>query len=449
MDLTDGESTPMKGSAAQPYVLKNTGGVYSCSCPAWRNQGAAIERRTCKHLRKLRGDAAEQERIAGPGAPSGPPRVRQSGEHTVNPGAGTTGGEPGAAESPLSRAPPVLLAQSWTDDDDIAGWWMSEKLDGVRAWWDGSSFWSRLGNRYHAPPWFEEGLPNEPLDGELWIGRKLFQRTVSTVRRQDQGETWRDVRYVVFDAPGGPTGAGQAAAFEQRVERIPGLVASAPFAEAHPHERCTDLRHLIRELDRVCALGGEGLMLRQPGSAYEAGRSATLLKVKRFLDGEARVVGHLPGAGKHKGRLGALAVTLDDGTRFSVGTGLSDRERDDPPPIGAIVSFRYQELSDGGVPRFPAYIGVRDDVGGAKPLGAGPAPAPITFPVRLEADGRFWDVVVDGPAVTTRGGPVGSRGQLKTVTHPSEPAATLDAARFVREKLARGYTLAASTPKDP
>ena len=83
---------------------------------------------------------------------------------------------------------------------------MSEKLDGVRAYWDGRQFLSRLGNRYHAPDWFTAGLPDVPLDGELWIGRKKFQRTVSIVRRQDRSEHWKEVRFLVFDAPasGGP-----------------------------------------------------------------------------------------------------------------------------------------------------------------------------------------------------------------------------------------------------
>lgn len=103
-------------------------------------------------------------------------------------------------------------------------------------------------------------------------------------------------------------------------------------------------------------------MMRKPGSRYEVGRSSSLLKVKSFFDAEARVVEHLAGEGRHKGRLGALLVELADGTRFSVGTGFSDAERRDPPPIGAIITFRYQELSEAGVPRFPSYVGVRDDV---------------------------------------------------------------------------------------
>ena len=104
------------------------------------------------------------------------------------------------------------------------------------------------------------------------------------------------------------------------------------------------------------SLGGEGLMLRQPGSRYEAGRSATLLKVKTFHDAEASVLEHIPGAGRHKGRLGALLVQLPDGTKFSVGTGFSDYQRENPPPVGSTITFRYQELTDGGVPRFPSFV---------------------------------------------------------------------------------------------
>src|SRR5207244_5075318 len=150
-DLEDGASIEMQGSGSRPYVLKNVGGVYSCSCPAWRNQSLAIEQRTCKHLRKLRGDAAEEARI-GNALPATPRETASEG-----------------------KAPPLLLAESWDGSSDPAGWWLSEKLDGVRAYWDGNHFLSRLGNIYHAPDWLTTGLPKEPLDGELWLGRKQFQ----------------------------------------------------------------------------------------------------------------------------------------------------------------------------------------------------------------------------------------------------------------------------------
>jgi DNA ligase-1 len=327
-DLADGESTEMQGSGAKPYVLKNTGGIYSCTCPAWRNQSIAIERRTCKHLRKLRGDKAEEDRIGGdlPAAP-----VKAVAQ---------------------SEGPPILLAQAWDNAADLTDWWMSEKLDGVRAYWDGKQFLSRQGNQFHAPAWFTVGLPETPLDGELWIDRKSFQTTVSIVRRQDQSDHWKAVKYLVFDAP------QHGGLFEERLKFLADQLRpeKASFFAIHPHERCESLAKLKAELDRVDALGGEGLMLRQPASAYVAGRSFTLLKVKRFHDAEATVIAHSPGKGKHKGRLGALVVQLPDGTEFSVGTGLSDAQRKAPPAIGSTITFRYQELSDGGVPRFPSFV---------------------------------------------------------------------------------------------
>lgn len=336
-DLADGESTEMKGSGAKPYVLKNTGGVYSCSCPAWRNQSTAIERRTCKHLRKLRGDAAEEARIGG-ALPQKPVKAKAEGEE--------------------DGGPQLLLAMSWDNAADLSGWWMSEKLDGVRAFWDGKQFLSRQGNLFHAPDWFIEGLPDQALDGELWIDRKKFQRTVSIVRRQDKNDLWKEVRFLVFDAPAANGG------FEDRFKSVEELLARkiAKYAVAHAQQICKDVACLRAELARIETLGGEGLMLREPGSKYEAGRSSTLLKVKSFRDADAIVIGHQAGAGKHKGRLGALLVRLPDGTEFAVGTGLSDKERTTPPPVGETITFRYQELSEGGVPRFPSYVGVRSDL---------------------------------------------------------------------------------------
>ena len=342
-DLEDGATTQVQGSGSSVYTIKNVGGVYSCSCPAWRNQSTAIERRTCKHIRKLRGDAAEETRTGGTLAVPAKAKKTAAGDAEGEEAAGTEA--------------PVLLAEAWDGVVDVSDWWISEKLDGVRAYWDGTQFLSRLGNVYAAPDWFTAGLPKVPLDGELWLDRKQFQKTVGIVRRKDQSEHWRQVRYIVFDAP------AVAEPFEQRIEYLNDLIRKhgPQFAVAHAQTRCQGIPHLKEELQRVEALGGEGLMLRRPASLYVVGRSSTLLKVKTFHDAEARVIGHQPGAGRHKGRLGALLVQLPDGTEFSVGTGLSDAERASPPPVGSLITFRYQELSDGGVPRFPSYVGIREE----------------------------------------------------------------------------------------
>ena len=182
-DLGDGESTTVKGSGSSVYTLKNSGGVFSCTCPAWRNQSIAIERRTCKHLRAYLGDAVETARVGG-----ATPRVSAATAKKQ-------------ADADSGKAPPVLLAHKWETDHDPTGWWMSEKLDGIRAYWDGETFVSRLGNKFYAPDWFIADLPADTLDGELWVGRKMFQRTTSIVRSGAQSDEWKHVTYVVFDAP--------------------------------------------------------------------------------------------------------------------------------------------------------------------------------------------------------------------------------------------------------
>src|SRR3954454_23532408 len=214
-DLADGEVHLMQGSGAKPYELKNTGGVYSCSCPAWRNQSLAIERRTCKHLRKLRGDAAETDRVG-----SAAPAPRKA-----------------ASDKPATPVAPVLLAETWDGSLDPAGWWMREKLDGVRASWDGTRLISRLGNTLHAPDWFLKGLPSHPLDGELFLARKSFQKTVAIVRRQDKCDHWKQMRFLIFVVP------AHDGAFEERLKLIASL-SKHPHAESHPHTLCDGVNHL-------------------------------------------------------------------------------------------------------------------------------------------------------------------------------------------------------------
>ncbi len=457
-DLEDGEVFEMQGSAAKPYELKNTGGVYSCSCPAWRNQSVPIQSRTCKHLRRLRGDAAEDARVGT--APGSQAAARKPAISKRN---------GGSSDSEADGAP-VVLAERWDGLQDPSGWWMSEKLDGVRAYWNGKEFLSRLGNPYLAPDWFKAGLPETPLDGELWAGRKQFQRAVSIVRRQDKSEGWREITFVVFDAP------AVDAPFEERLARCRELLADRKLAHArvHDHAVCAGADALRSELARVEALGGEGLMLRQPGSKYVAGRSTTLLKVKSFFDAEATVIEHLPGEGRHEGRLGALLVERPDGIRFSVGTGFSDAERQSPPAIGALITYRYQELSTAGVPRFPSFVAIRDDVrvptaaAKAATAAAGtsstptrtaappPLPAPASPPVpapplsasasgsrRFEfTDGtssKFWEIAVQGCEMTVRFGRIGAAGQTKAKTFASDAGAAQEATKLIAAKTGKGY----------
>ena len=431
-DLEDGESCEMKGSGVKPYSLKNTGGVYSCSCPAWRNQSVAIESRTCKHLRKLRGDEAEKARVGT----ALPPKVKSAAK---------------------KDAPPLLLAHSWDGSADLTGWWLSEKLDGVRAYWTGTKFLSRLGNEYHAPDWFTEGLPTTPLDGELWLARGAFQRTVSIVRRQDKSEHWKDIQFVVFDAPEAK------GSFEERLAFLKETFEGGDhqYASVLAQDACEGEEQLRQRLVEIEDEGGEGLMLREPGSAYEVGRSMTLLKVKSFHDGEAEVIGHSPGKGKHKGRTGALEVRLANGTEFNVGTGMSDAERSDPPAVGATITFRYQELTDAGVPRFPSFVRVHpDSAAPAKPAKkaakkAAPKPArpasvdgmPDYFEFNDEKSAKFWEVLRSGSDVTVRYGRIGTNGQTKTKSFADEAKAEAHRAKLIEGKTGKGYAAATRPPE--
>lgn len=254
-------------------------------------------------------------------------------------------------------SPALLLANVWTPAIDPAGWWVSEKYDGLRGFWDGEKLWSRKGNAIQAPEYFLAELPKGvALDGELWIGRGKFEETISTVLSQTPDERWKGVRFMVFDAPQAP------GTFEQRMEFLKATVpATYVFVKLVVQERCKGTKQLLAELDRVVALGAEGLMLRKPESEYDPKRSPTLLKVKPQDDAEATVIAHLPGKGKNAGRLGSIRVRTEDGREFSIGTGFTDAQRENPPAIGTLITYRYRGLTAKGLPRFPSFLRVRKD----------------------------------------------------------------------------------------
>lgn len=252
---------------------------------------------------------------------------------------------------------PLLLAERYRGDIDVSRYWVSEKLDGVRAHWDGKQLRFRSGNPVHAPDWFVAALPTQPLDGELWIARGMFDRLSGIVRRTTPDDVeWRQLRYMIFELP---EASGD---FTERIERIKTVIeqAGVPWLQAVEQFRLSDNKALNRKLDEVVRAGGEGLMLHLAEAPYLIGRSQALLKVTPWYDAEARVIAHLPGKGKHAGRLGALRVEMPDGRQFSLGTGFSDTQRRNPPAIGTLVTYRYRELTRNGIPRFPRFLRVRE-----------------------------------------------------------------------------------------
>jgi DNA ligase len=290
----------------------------------------------------------------------------------------------------------VLLAGTWDRKKDLTGYWISEKYDGARAYWNGKDFVSRKGNVFEAPDWFKKGLPDYPLDGELWLGYGKVHEGNGLLNTKDpsQAERWKDMRFLIFDAP------GLDLPFEERVAFIEQNLpeGSHPYSRPVKHAKAESNAQVLALLGEVQARGGEGLVAREPGSLYENKRSMSLLKIKTFYDAEAVVVGYkMPNrkieygsAAVRAAQLGAdgvrslrariLVDTLPDihreesaASAVAVDTVLLGAEfgitaqgklQKDPPRPGTVVNFKYMELSPNHVPRHPTWLGVREDYSG-------------------------------------------------------------------------------------
>jgi DNA ligase-1 len=264
---------------------------------------------------------------------------------------------------PLSTAraatPEPMLPEVYHGQVDVRGWLMSEKLDGVRGYWDGKRLWSKDGKAFRPPAAFVHGLPDFPLEGEIWGGRCRYEQTVATVLKERPDDGWLKLKFAVFDVPEAAVG------FSRRIEKARVWFADHPsdFAFVIEQRPVRNRHQLEQELRRVEKLGGEGLMVRRPDALYVAGRSTDILKVKDFQDAEAVVVGHISGKGRNSGVLGSLLVERPDNTRFKIGTGFSDEERRNPPPVGTVITFKYYGTFSSGIPRFPSFLRIRKDHG--------------------------------------------------------------------------------------
>ena len=262
---------------------------------------------------------------------------------------------PAAVRSP----PPVMLANTYDADTvALAEYWISEKYDGVRAWWTGFELLSRTGHRIHAPAWFTAGWPVAPMDGELWIGRGEFEAVSGIVRRdQPDDAAWRRVHYMVFDLPASPgTFDARLAVLRKRIASLDHSASGKSWVRAVDQFRLQDHLALTARLAQIVSAGGEGLMLHRGASIYAATRSDDLLKLKPYDDAEAQVIGYLPGKGKYDGMVGALRVRTVAGLEFNIGSGLTDEQRRHAPALGSWITYGYHGSTAKGIPRFARLV---------------------------------------------------------------------------------------------
>jgi DNA ligase-1 len=246
----------------------------------------------------------------------------------------------------------MLLLKTWRPAQDVRGWLMSEKLDGVRAYWDGQKLISRGGNILSAPAWFIKDFPPFALDGELWSKRRDFENIVSIVRRKTPHSGWKQVSYQIFDVP------NQTGGLPDRLRVLERYLSDQLGTNIRiiPQLPCHGQKHLQQYFNQLVSLGAEGLVLRNPPAPYQSGRSSNALKVKQYSDAECTVTGYKPGKGKLKGLTGALLCRMDNGDEISIGSGLNQNLRTSPPALGQVITFKYYGLTKYGKPRHPVFL---------------------------------------------------------------------------------------------
>lgn len=258
------------------------------------------------------------------------------------------------------QAPNIQLATEFSKEKSahIKDFLVSEKLDGVRGYWDGKRLMTRQGNPILAPSWFTVDFPTTPMDGELWLGRGRFEAISGLIRQASANESeWQNVRFMVFDLP---KAQGSFAARYQQMQTL--LAGKSVYLQVIEQVSVESIEALYQKLDSLVAQGGEGLILHRRTALYTPGRNPNVMKLKPYLDAEAKVIGYIPGKGQFTGQMGALRVQTPDGRIFSIGTGFSLAERQHPPAIGTLITYKYLGTTANGLPRFASFLRIRTDI---------------------------------------------------------------------------------------
>jgi len=249
---------------------------------------------------------------------------------------------------------PKLLLLKVYHDQNITGWVMSEKLDGIRAYWDGQHLISRGGKIIHAPKWFLKDYPPFAIDGELWTKRGDFENISSIVRDKTASEDWKYIKHYIFEVPNAEGN------LSKRLFKVQAYESSIiKIIPQYDIKNKADMKNFLNFVEQK---GGEGIVVRDPKALYINKRTSKALKIKSFLDDECKVVGIKDGNGKFQNMMGSLECVLSDGTHFNIGSGFTKQERKHPPKVGEIVTFKYKEMTKYHKPRFPVFLRIRNDI---------------------------------------------------------------------------------------
>jgi len=238
--------------------------------------------------------------------------------------------------------------------ENITGWLMSEKLDGIRGYWDGRQLKSKNGNIIHAPKWFTKDFPSFELDGELWTKRGDFENIQSIVLSDTPTDKWKEVTYNIFEVP------NKEGNFTQRLQFARKYLQNIKHVYIIKQIKCKNREHLNKFLNEIEKLAGEGVMIKNPNRSYFAGRSSSILKVKNFQDMEGKVISVNKGKGKFKNMMGSLTLLLENNVTFKLGGGFNLEQRKSPPPIGKYITFKYHGLTKNKKPKFASFLRVRE-----------------------------------------------------------------------------------------
>jgi len=208
--------------------------------------------------------------------------------------------------------------EKYNNTDNVAGWTMTEKFDGVQGIWDGRILKTRNNNTIHVPAWWTTCLPKKKLIGELWAGRGKFDYARGVVMSRREDSRWEDIRFMIFD----------------KILKT----------------EIKSMEQFDQFYNDIIEKGGEGVVITSPdGEQY---------KRKPLQDSEGIVIEHKKGRGKNVGKIGALILRLRNGKKMGLG-GLDNKRKNNPPEIGTIVRFKFSGFTSGGLPRFASFYGIR------------------------------------------------------------------------------------------